>query len=283
MTERLQKVLARAGFGSRREIESWISAGRVSVNGKAAQLGDCVGEHDVVRVDGRVLAAATLQGPERRVILYHKPIGEVCSRSDPEGRPTIFEHLPKLRGGRWVAVGRLDVTTTGLILLTTDGELANRLMHPSSNIEREYAVRVFGEVSPAVLQRLREGVTLDDGLARFDTIVDAGGEGANHWYHVTLHEGRNREVRRLWEHEGVTVSRLIRVRYGPLPLPRGLRPGKSQELEGEPLEALLQMVGLATLPKTRPAAKTRTARSKSGGRGAGAAASGRRRAPRPRG
>lgn len=245
MNEKLQKVLARAGLGSRRELEQWISDGRVSVNGKVATLGDRVGSGDVVRVDGHVIGQAAMQGPSRRVLVYHKPLGEVCSRSDPEKRPTIFEKLPPLRNGRWVAVGRLDINTSGLILLTTDGELANRLMHPSSTIEREYAVRVFGEVSPEVLQQLRDGVMLDDGPARFDSIFDAGGEGANHWYHVTLHEGRNREVRRLWEQQGITVSRLIRVRYGPVQLGRRLRPGRYEELEGEALQGLLQLAGLA--------------------------------------
>lgn len=254
MNEKLQKVLARIGLGSRRELEQWISDGRVSVNGKVATLGDRVGPGDVVRVDGHVIGQAALRGPERRVLVYHKPLGEVCTRSDPEKRPTIFEKLPPLRHGRWVAVGRLDVNTTGVILLTTDGELANRLMHPSSNIEREYAVRVFGEVSPEVIQKLRDGVMLDDGPARFDGIIDVGGDGANHWYHVILHEGRNREVRRLWESQGVTVSRLIRVRYGPVQLGRRLRPGRYEELEGESLQALLQQVGLAR-PKARAAVK----------------------------
>jgi len=260
MNEKLQKVLARIGLGSRRELEQWISDGRVSVNGKVAALGDRVGPGDVVRVDGHIIGQAALQGPERRVLVYHKPLGEVCTRSDPEKRPTIFEKMPPLRNGRWVAVGRLDVNTTGVILLTTDGELANRLMHPSSNIEREYAVRVFGEVSPEVIQRLRDGVMLDDGPARFDGIVDAGGDGANHWYHVILHEGRNREVRRLWESQGVTVSRLIRVRYGPVQLGRRLRPGRYEELEGETLQALLQQVGLA-----RPKAKAVVKKAAAGG------------------
>lgn len=245
MNEKLQKVLARVGLGSRRELEQWISGGRVSVNGKVATLGDRVGPGDVVRVDGHIIGQAAMQGPERRVLVYHKPLGEVCTRSDPEKRPTIFEKMPPVRNGRWVAVGRLDVNTTGVILLTTDGELANRLMHPSSTVEREYAVRVFGEVSPEVLQKLRDGVMLEDGPAHFDNLYDAGGDGANHWYHVTLHEGRNREVRRLWESQGVTVSRLIRVRYGPVQLGRRLRPGRYEELEGETLQALLALVGLA--------------------------------------
>lgn len=265
MSEKLQKVLARAGLGSRRQLEQWIRDGRVSVDGKVAQLGDRVGDQEVVRVDGRTIGRAALQGPQRRVIVYHKPIGEVSTRIDPEKRPTIFQALPKLHHGRWVAVGRLDVNTCGLILLTTDGELANRLMHPSSTVEREYAVRVFGEISPEVLQQLREGVELEDGPARFDSLVDAGGEGSNHWYHVTLHEGRNREVRRLWEHVGVTVSRLIRVRYGPIPLSRRLRPGRWEDLDENGVQALLQLVGMAPAPRKAPTAARRggTARNKS--------------------
>ncbi|MGE0081965.1 MAG: 23S rRNA pseudouridine(2605) synthase RluB [Thiohalomonadaceae bacterium] len=244
MNEKLQKVLARAGFASRRELEEWIAAGRISVNGKIATLGDRVGEHDIIRVDGRVVQRARLAPRERRVLIYHKPVGEVCTRSDPEGRPTIFDSLPRLTNGRWVTIGRLDINTSGLLLLTNDGELANRLMHPSSEIEREYAVRVLGEISEEVLERLRSGVELEDGEARFDRLVDAGGEGANHWYHVTLREGRNREVRRLWESQGVAVSRLIRVRYGNVVLPRNLRAGRFTDLKGPELDALLALVGL---------------------------------------
>ncbi len=218
--EKLQKVLARAGIGSRREMERWIDEGRVSVDGITASRGDRVRTDQLIRVDGRPLSAGLTVGARRRILLYHKPDGEICTVSDPQGRPTIFDHLPALRNGRWIAVGRLDINTQGLILLTTDGELANRLMHPSSGIEREYAVRVLGKVQADTLQRLCDGIELDDGVARFDTITDAGGEGANHWYHVTLKEGRNREVRRLWEAAGLKVSRLIRVRYGSVTLPR---------------------------------------------------------------
>src|SRR5690554_4307674 len=214
MDEKLQKVLARAGFGSRREMEAWISAGRVSVNGKKATLGDRVTATDKIVVDGKKLAAADAQAVPQTVILYNKPVGEICSRKDPENRPTVYDRLPALRHARWVAVGRLDINTSGLLLFTTDGELANRLMHPSREIEREYAVRVFGEVEQSHLQTLRKGVKLDDGLARFKKITATGGEGMNQWFHVTLTEGRNREVRRLWESQGMQVSRLIRVRYG---------------------------------------------------------------------
>lgn len=246
MSEKLQKVLARAGFGSRRELETWIAAGRVSINGKVAQLGDRVEPGDTLRVDGRVVPTRRQLGPRRRVLVYHKPEGEVVTRNDPEGRPTVFEKLPRARGGRWIPVGRLDVNTSGLLLVTTDGELANRLMHPSSAIEREYAVRVYGEVAPETIDRLTQGVELEDGPARFDTVVDAGGEGANHWYHVVLREGRNREVRRLWESQGVVVSRLIRVRYGPVFLNRALRQGNWQELPPHVVSALAESVGLKT-------------------------------------
>lgn len=257
MSEKLQKVLARAGFGSRREIEEWISAGRIAVNGQLAKLGDRIGAGDRVLLDGKPIPADRLQGPECRVLVYHKPVGEVCTRDDPEQRQTIFDRLPRLKTGHWLSVGRLDINTSGLILLTTDGELANRLMHPSSQIEREYAVRVLGEVTPEMLQRLRQGILLEDGMAHFDAIVDAGGEGANHWYHVVLKEGRNREVRRLWESQGLTVSRLIRVRYASLVLERALRPGRSQELNSQQVDLLRQEAGLPPVPREEPVAKTR--------------------------
>lgn len=243
MAERIQKVLANAGYGSRREIEQWIEQGRIRVNRRIATLGDRIEPGDRIYLDGKPLTRLRT-APRRRVIAYHKPIGEICSRQDPEGRPTIFDHLPPLGNGRWISVGRLDINTVGLILLTTDGELANRLMHPSAEVEREYAVRVLGEVSPEILQKLQRGVELEDGRARFDRIVDAGGSGRNHWYHVILREGRNREVRRLWEAVGLTVSRLIRVRYGPVSLERSLRPGKWRELTPAETEALYAAAGL---------------------------------------
>lgn len=244
MDEKLQKVLAGTGLGSRREMERWIAEGRVRVNGKPATLGDRVTPRDRVTVDGKPLPRAR-KPDTTRVIIYHKPAGEVCTRHDPEGRPTIFQNLPKCPRGRWIGVGRLDINSSGLMLLTDNGELANRLMHPSYAMEREYAVRVLGEVEPASLNALRQGVELDDGVAKFATIRDAGGQGANHWYHVTLQEGRNREVRRMWEAVGHAVSRLHRVRYGPVALPRSLRSGKWAELSAPQVEALLQQVGLA--------------------------------------
>jgi 23S rRNA pseudouridine2605 synthase len=194
--ERVQKVMARAGFGSRREIETWIVAGRISINGNTAQLGDSIRPEDTLRVDGRIVPPQRLFQSECRVLCFYKPAGLLCSRTDPQGRPTIFEQLPRKFGGRWVSVGRLDYNTCGLLLLTNDGELANRLMHPSREIEREYAVRVLGKITAEVEARLLEGVQLEDGPAHFDRIVAAGGEGANQWFHVTLREGRNREVRR---------------------------------------------------------------------------------------
>ncbi|WP_375055426.1 23S rRNA pseudouridine(2605) synthase RluB [Zobellella sp. DQSA1] len=245
MTEKLQKVLARAGKGSRREIEALISQGRVSVNGNVAHLGDRVTGNEQIRVDGHSVETQPQAEIICRVLAYHKPEGEVSTRKDPEGRPTVFDRLPKLQGARWVAVGRLDVNTSGLLLFTTDGELANRLMHPRHEIDREYAVRVFGEVDEAMLQRLRKGVMLEDGMARFETLKYSGGEGMNHWFHVTLKEGRNREVRRLWESQGVQVSRLIRVRYGKIELPRTLPRGGWAEMPLEQVNYLRREVGLA--------------------------------------
>lgn len=221
-TEKLQKVLARSGHGSRREIETLIEAGRISVDGKAATLGDRIDvkSSTKIRLDGRVLSIKEAEKEVCRVMAYYKPEGELCTRNDPEGRPTVFARLPRLTGARWIAVGRLDVNTSGLLLFTTDGELANRLMHPSREVEREYAVRVFGEVTDAIKRQLTMGIQLDDGPASFKTLTYKGGEGINQWYNVTLTEGRNREVRRLWEAVGIQVSRLIRVRYGDLDLPK---------------------------------------------------------------
>jgi 23S rRNA pseudouridine2605 synthase len=252
--ERLQKVLARAGLGSRRTIETWIEAGRIQVNDHLATLGECVSITDEIRLDGKVLALRVLSTPERKIICYHKQIGEVSTRSDPEGRPTVFDNLPVLKHGRWIAVGRLDTNTAGLLLFTTDGELAHRLMHPMYEFEREYAVRVLGEVSEQALQNMLAGVELEDGMAKFKQIVEAGGAGANHWYHVIITEGRKREVRRLWESQNITVSRLMRIRFGPVLMPRGLMSGRYVELDPAMTQTLLELVGLADIVK-KPAPK----------------------------
>lgn len=250
MPERLHKFLATLGQGSRREIEEWIRQGRITVNGIPAQLGMSVNGDEAIAINGqrlRIHPTAT----QRRVLAYYKPVGEITSRHDPEGRPTIFENLPILRDGRWIAVGRLDLNTQGLLLLTNDGELANRLMHPSAQIEREYAVRILGEVTADMLQQLQSGVQLEDGLAHFDSLRMVGGDGANRWYHVILREGRHREVRRLWESQGVAVSRLLRVRYGPISLRRGLRPGRFEALTETQVDALLEAAGMV-MPAKQP-------------------------------
>ena len=253
--EKLQKVLARTGLGSRREMERWIEEGRVSVDGKAASLGDRVEAHARIAVDGRSID--TSPAKETRCILYHKPTGEVCSRSDPQGRRTVFQRLPKLKSGRWISIGRLDYNTSGLLLFTTDGELANALMHPSSNIEREYMVRVMGDVKPEMLERMVEGVMLEDGMARFTDIVDGGGDGINHWFYVVIMEGRNREVRRLWESQGLTVSRLKRVRYGEVFIPSKVKQGQWVELEPKEVKSLYRMGGLKLKTQKRGTRKER--------------------------
>lgn len=249
MSEKLQKVLARAGHGSRREMEAWIAAGKVSVDGEIATLGDRVGVDAKIRIDGRSITLKAVDDQICRVLAYHKPEGEICSRKDPEGRTTVFERLPKIRDSRWVAVGRLDINTSGLLLFTSDGELANRLMHPSNEVEREYAVRTFGEVTDEAVNRLRQGVNLEDGPARFDYIKAAGGEGINQWWHVGLREGRNREVRRLWDSQEIQVSRLIRVRYGMIELPKTLPRGGWIELPLDQVNYLRHLAGLD--PETR--------------------------------
>ncbi|TLX77962.1 pseudouridine synthase [Pseudomonas nicosulfuronedens] len=255
--EKLQKVLARMGVGSRRDVEAWIDEGRVKVNGAVATLGQRVGDRDAIAVDDRLLKREKIEEHVRRVLIYNKPEGEVCTRDDPEGRPTVFDRLPRLRSGRWINVGRLDINTTGLLMFTTDGELANRLMHPSYEMDREYAVRVRGEVDEEMIERLKAGVMLEDGPAKFSDIQEApGGEGFNHWYHVVVMEGRNREVRRLWESQGVVVSRLKRVRFGPVFLTSELTMGRYREMGQRELDILSEEVGLT--PVALPAVSTKT-------------------------
>ncbi len=244
---RIQKLLAEAGLGSRRSIEEWIRAGRITVAGRVAKLGDRATPEDELCLDGRRLDLVSRLGEAPELLLYHKPVGEVTTRQDPEGRPTVFERLPKLDHGRWITVGRLDVNTSGLLLFTTDGELAHRLMHPSSEIDREYLVRVRGRPTPFVVRQLLTGVQLEDGPARFDAISQETGDGAdedpaNSTFRVVLHEGRNREVRRLWNAVGFDVSRLLRIRYGPVELPRDLRPGTSRRAEAELIRRLEEAV-----------------------------------------
>ncbi len=241
---RLQKSLAEAGLGSRREIEGWITEGRVRVNGKVAKLGDKVVPEDRIQVDGREVKRRQHRRAEIRVIAYNKPEGELVTRHDPEGRRTVFGRLPRLKTGRWIAVGRLDINTSGLLLLTDNGELANRLMHPSREVEREYAVRVLGGATPEALHRLTHGIELEDGTARFEEIVESGGTGANRWYHVVLREGRNREVRRLWEAAGCTVSRLMRVRYGNVILGPRVFSGHWRDVTEDELDGLLSVAGM---------------------------------------
>ncbi|OIO12374.1 MAG: pseudouridine synthase [Gallionellaceae bacterium CG_4_9_14_0_8_um_filter_60_335] len=244
--ERLQKALAQAGLGSRREMENWISERRVSVNGEVATLGMRVGEDDKVQVDGRNVRLALLTELKLpRVLLYHKQEGEIVSRDDPGGRASVFDHLPKLHGQKWIAVGRLDFNTSGLLIFTTSGELANRLMHPRFEVEREYAVRLQGELTEAQMKQLTgPGIELEDGLVKFDQLGIEGGEGFNHWYRLVIREGRNREVRRTFEALGLPVSRLMRVRFGMINLPPRIKRGMMIELgEGE-LRAVLEWVGL---------------------------------------
>ena len=248
MSEKLQKVLARVGLGSRRHMEEAIIQGRVSVNGKIAEIGQRIEATDELRVDGRRVDFALEEETRRRVIIYYKPEGEICSRQDPEGRPTVFDNLPNLRGERWVMVGRLDINSSGLLVFTNDGELANRLMHPSNEVEREYAVRIYGD--PLTVEQVREiktGITLDDGVAKFKDIYKLelqDSDSKNHWYKVLLMEGRNREVRRMFEHFEITVSRLMRTRFGPIDLPPRLKRGNYYELDEIEVARVMQSFGL---------------------------------------
>lgn len=248
--EKLQKVLARLGVASRREVERMIEVGQIRVNDMVAKLGDRITNKDKVFVNGqRVVLQA--EASRRRVILYNKPEGEICSRSDPEGRPTVYDRLPSIKGERWISVGRLDFNTSGLLLFTNDGELANKLMHPSSVIDREYLVRIQGDVDDDMLRNLREGVMLDDGLARFTDIVEGAGESRNKWFYCVVMEGRNREVRRLWESQGVKVSRLKRVRYGNIFIPSHVRVGQWQELTEREIADLCKTAGFDSDRVTR--------------------------------
>lgn len=238
-TERLQKILSQAGLGSRREMETWIEQGLVQVNGSTAHIGDSAGPDDKISVRGRIVANPLKLQSKTRILLYHKPIGEISSRSDPKHSKTVFDHLPHLKQGRWIQVGRLDLNTSGLLVFTNNGDLANRLMHPKFELEREYAVRVYGEVPADVMKTLLKGVMLDDGMAKFKKIEFRGGEGTNTWYHVVLSEGRNREVRRLWKTQGVEVSRLIRIRYGDFVMPRSLGRGDCKELSTKEVDEFI--------------------------------------------
>jgi len=263
--EKLHKVLANLGFGSRRKMEQWIEEGRLKLDGKVATLGDRVTAEQTVRLDDKLLAREPAD--QVRVLLYHKPEREVCSRSDPESRKTVFDSLPRLQSGRWISVGRLDFNTSGVLLFTTDGGLANALMHPSSSIEREYLVRVMGKVDEPMLERLKSGVELDDGPARFTDIQEGGGDGINRFFYVVLMAGRNREVRRLWESQGTTVSRLKRVRYGEVFLPSKLKKGQSLELPQRDVDVIYAMAGVATRDVASVTKKEQERRDRFSGKG----------------
>lgn len=251
-TEKLQKVLANLGHGSRREVEGLIQAGKISVNGQLAKLGDRIDvqTQPKIRINGHLISTRMKEQDICRVLIYYKPEGEICSRHDPEGRATVFTNLPRLKNARWINIGRLDINTSGLLLFTTDGELANRLMHPRNEIEREYAVRVFGQVNDEQINQLRKGVQLEDGPAAFKSIQSQGGENANQWFNVVITEGRNREVRRLWDAVGVKVSRLMRIRYGNIILPKRLPRGGWTELNINDVNYLREKVGLAAEEKS---------------------------------
>lgn len=255
MSERIQKLLARAGYGSRREVDRWLGEGLIEVNGELATPGDRASAEDQVTLRGKLLSFKSITQFKARVIMYHKPIGEVVSRSDPQGRPTVFDNIPEMKTSRWISVGRLDINTVGLLIFTNDGELAHKLMHPSSEIEREYAVRVLGDVTQDSLRAMKEGVKVDGYIAKFDDIQKGAGDenSANQWYHVVLREGKKREVRRLWGSQGYKVNRLIRVRYGSLRLERELRPGRWRELSGQEMQSVYADAGMQA--PDRPSSK----------------------------
>jgi 23S rRNA pseudouridine2605 synthase len=260
--ERIQKVMAQAGVGSRRQIETWIKQGRISVDGKPAEIGQLITREQRFTLNGKPIRLR--QKAPTRVLILNKPEGTICSRNDPQHNKTVFELLPRTKHDRWVLVGRLDINTSGLLLVTNNGELANRLMHPSSEIEREYAVRVLGEATPDQLQQLLDGLELEDGLAAFLSISESEGSGSNRWYHVVLKEGRNREVRRLWDAVGLKVSRLIRIRYGMIALPRLLR-GQYKDLPEKQVTQLMQSVGMRNKPEKTTTHKGRPSNKKSSG------------------
>ena len=261
-TQRLHKLLALAGLGSRREMEALIESGRVTINGQVATVGAAVSEYDIVRVDSRPIRLS-FEPELPKVLIYHKPEGEIVSQDDPEGRASVFDKLPRVRGAKWIAIGRLDMNTSGLLIFTTSGELANRFMHPRYEVEREYAVRIFGELTEGQMLQLTQGIELEDGPANFDVIYPQGGEGSNHWYQVILREGRNREVRRLFEAFQLPVSRLMRVRFGPVNLPPRLKRGMMLELSPKEVTGLLEWAGLAT-PKVPPRQLTAREKEKAG-------------------
>lgn len=263
---KLQKALADAGLGSRRDMEEWIAQGRVSINGEAAAIGARVTSRDVIKVGGRRIYLRPVTEKRIRVLVYHKPEGEIVSSDDPGGRASVFDNLPRIRGAKWLAVGRLDLNTEGLLIFTTSGELANRLTHPRFEAEREYAIRILGELTPELFTQLLKGVELEDGPARFESLAEAGGEGVNRWWKGVVREGRNREVRRLIEAVGLKVSRLIRTRFGPLNLPPQLKRGQIHELDDQAVAQLLKWAGMPPMagagrhrgpPGKRPARKPR--------------------------
>ena len=269
--QRLHKVLASCGFGSRRAMEELIIAGRITVNREPADVGQKVGPGDEVRINGELVRVRFAE-PRARILMYHKPAGEIVTRDDPEGRPTVFEHLPNVGNGKWIAIGRLDFNTEGLLLFTTSGELANKMMHPRYEVEREYAVRVMGTLTPEQQQSLLQGIDLEDGRANVEKLQDGGGEGTNHWYHVIIKEGRNREVRRLFEALGLMVSRLIRTRYGTIAMPSRLKRGQTLELTPDEVGAVLTVAGMktATAPRQDERGATASAarrREQAGGAG----------------
>jgi 23S rRNA pseudouridine2605 synthase len=262
-TPKLHKVLAQSGLGSRLEMEALIGQGRVLVNDQAAHVGQRIQYGDHVKVNGKPLHLR-IEPPPPRILAYHKPTGEIVSHDDPQSRPTVFRKLPRLQHGKWQSVGRLDLNTEGLLLFTNSGELANKLMHPRFGLEREYAVRVLGALSNIEKAKLLAGVQLEDGEARFGSLEEGGGEGANHWYRVTIQEGRNREVRRMFEAVGHAVSRLIRIRYGKMLLPRGLKRGDWMELDALDTEQLVRSAGLGRVSaKTAPVRQSAAVKSTS--------------------